>query len=39
MIGGMQMLEVPFLLTDMRGSPDFKIRTTTVYSTTWPSRA
>ncbi len=31
MIGGMQMLEVPFLLTDMRGSPDFKIRTTTVY--------
>ena len=31
MIGGMQMLEVPFLLTDMRGSPDFKIRTTNVY--------
>lgn len=31
MIGGMQMLEVPFLLTDMRGSPDFKIRTTSVY--------
>jgi multiple sugar transport system permease protein len=31
MIGGMQMLEVPFLLTDMRGAPDFKIRTTTVY--------
>jgi multiple sugar transport system permease protein len=30
-IGGMQMLEVPFLLTDMRGAPDFKIRTTTVY--------
>lgn len=31
MIGGMQMLEVPFLLTDMRGAPDFSIRTTTVY--------
>ena len=31
MIGGMQMLEVPFLLTDMRGAPDFKIRTTNVY--------
>jgi multiple sugar transport system permease protein len=31
MIGGMQMLEIPFLLTDMRGAPDFSIRTTTVY--------
>ena len=31
MIGGMQMLEVPFLLTDMRGAPDFRIRTTNVY--------
>lgn len=31
MIGGMQMLEIPFLLTDMRGAPDFKIRTTIVY--------
>jgi len=31
MIGGMQMLEIPFLLTDMRGGPDFKIRTTSVY--------
>lgn len=31
MIGGMQMLEVPFLLTDMRGAPDYKIRTTSVY--------
>ncbi|MDR3335620.1 MAG: sugar ABC transporter permease [Treponema sp.] len=31
MIGGMQMLDIPFLLTDMRGAPDFKIRTTTVY--------
>jgi multiple sugar transport system permease protein len=27
----MQMLDIPFLLTDMRGAPDFKIRTTTVY--------
>lgn len=31
LIGGMQMLDVPFLLTDMRGAPDFKIRTTAVY--------
>jgi multiple sugar transport system permease protein len=31
MIGGMQMLDIPFLLTDMRGAPDNKIRTTTVY--------
>lgn len=31
MIGGMQMLEIPFLLTDMRGAPDFKIRTTAIY--------
>ncbi|MDR0539130.1 MAG: sugar ABC transporter permease [Spirochaetaceae bacterium] len=31
MIGGMQMLEVPFLLTDMRGAPDYSIRTTNVY--------
>jgi len=31
MIGGMQMMDIPFLLTDMRGSPDFKIRTTLVY--------
>lgn len=31
MIGGMQMLEIPFLLTDMRGAPDFKIRTSIVY--------
>ena len=30
-IGGMQMLDIPFLLTDMRGAPDNKIRTTTVY--------
>lgn len=31
MIGGMQMFDIPFLLTDMRGGPDFKIRTTIVY--------
>jgi multiple sugar transport system permease protein len=31
MIGGMQMLDIPFLLTDMRGAPDFKIRTMAVY--------
>ena len=30
-IGGMQMFEIPFLLTDMRGAPDFKLRTTSVY--------
>ena len=31
MIGGMQMLEIPFLLTDMNGGPDFSIRTNMVY--------
>ena len=31
MIGGMQMFEIPFLLTDMRGGPAYKIRTTTLY--------
>jgi multiple sugar transport system permease protein len=31
MIGGMQMFDIPFLLTDMMGGPDFKIRTSTVY--------
>ena len=31
MIGGMQMFDVPFLLTDMRGGPDFRIRTTVLY--------
>ena len=31
MIGGMQMLEIPFLLTDMRGAPNFSIRTNMVY--------
>lgn len=31
MVGGMQMFDIPFLLTDMHGGPDFKIRTTAVY--------
>jgi len=31
MIGGMQMFDIPFLLTDMQGAPNYKIRTTTVY--------
>jgi multiple sugar transport system permease protein len=31
MIGGMQMFEIPFLLTDMRGGPQYMIRTTAVY--------
>jgi multiple sugar transport system permease protein len=31
MIGGMQMFDIPFLLTDMRGNPNFGIRTSTVY--------
>lgn len=31
MVGGMQMFDIPFLLTDMRGGPDYKIRTTAVY--------
>ncbi|MDR0411499.1 MAG: sugar ABC transporter permease [Treponema sp.] len=31
MIGGMQMLDIPLLLTDGRGAPDYKIRTTAVY--------
>ncbi len=31
MIGGMQLFEIPFLLTDMRGGPDYKIRTMAVY--------
>jgi len=30
-IGGMQMFDIPFLLTDMLGAPNYKIRTTTVY--------
>jgi len=31
MIGGMQMFDIPFLLTDMMGGPNFKIRTSVVY--------
>jgi ABC-type sugar transport system permease subunit len=31
MIGGMQMFDIPFLLTDMMGAPQYKIRTTTMY--------
>jgi multiple sugar transport system permease protein len=31
MIGGMQMFEIPFLLTDMRGAPNYMIRTTAMY--------
>jgi multiple sugar transport system permease protein len=30
-IGGMQMFDIPFLLTNMMGAPDYKIRTTTMY--------
>jgi len=30
-IGGMQMFDIPFLLTDQQGGPDFKTRTTTLY--------
>jgi multiple sugar transport system permease protein len=31
MIGGMQMLDIPFLLTGMHGEPNYSIRTTNVY--------
>ncbi|MBR1912534.1 MAG: sugar ABC transporter permease [Treponema sp.] len=31
MVGGMQMFDIPFLLTGMHGEPDFKIRTTAIY--------
>jgi len=31
MIGGMQMFDIPFLLTDMNGAPAYSIRTTVVY--------
>ena len=31
MVGGMQMFEIPFLITGMHGEPDYKIRTTAVY--------
>jgi multiple sugar transport system permease protein len=30
-IGGMQMFDIPYLLTDMQGGPAYKIRTTTLY--------
>ncbi len=33
-IGGMQMFDIPFLLTDTRGNPNFSIMTTTVYQYT-----
>lgn len=31
MVGGMQMFDIPFLITGMHGEPDFKIRTAAVY--------
>lgn len=31
MVGGMQMFDIPFLITGMHGEPDFKIRTTAIY--------
>ncbi|MDR0319949.1 MAG: ABC transporter permease subunit [Treponema sp.] len=31
MIGGMQMFDIPYLLTSGNGAPNFKIRTTVVY--------
>jgi len=31
MIGGMQMFDIPYLLTNMYGGPDTKIRTTVLY--------
>jgi multiple sugar transport system permease protein len=31
MIGGMQAFDIPALLTEMRGSPDFKVRTAVMY--------
>lgn len=31
MVGGMQMFDIPFLITDMHGGPDYKIRTSSVY--------
>jgi len=33
-IGGMQMFDIPFLVTDTRGNPSFAIRTTTMYQYT-----
>ncbi|MDR2304378.1 MAG: sugar ABC transporter permease [Treponema sp.] len=31
MIGGMQAFDIPALLTEMRGNPDFKVRTAVMY--------
>ncbi|MBQ2081094.1 MAG: sugar ABC transporter permease, partial [Treponema sp.] len=31
MVGGMQMFDIPFLITGMHGEPDYKIRTSAVY--------
>ena len=31
MVGGIQMFDIPFLITGMHGEPDYKIRTTAVY--------
>jgi multiple sugar transport system permease protein len=31
MIGGMQMFDIPYLITDLQGGPAFSIRTTVVY--------
>ena len=31
MVGGMQMFDIPFLITGMHGEPDYKIRTAAVY--------
>jgi len=33
-IGGMQMFDIPYLVTDTRGNPNFSIRTTTMYQYT-----
>jgi len=33
-IGGMQMFDIPYLVTDTRGNPNFAIRTTTMYQYT-----
>jgi multiple sugar transport system permease protein len=31
MIGGMQIFDIPALMTEMRGAPDFKVRTAVMY--------
>ena len=38
MIGGMQMFEIPYLITDGNGSPNNKIRTTAMYQFTMAFR-